>query len=405
MDKSDEPIAAAIKKVLELHTERITKGAVTRELGIYLAASAEKRQVAARRLMAFSQLPAASDRTKADVLAVAASLGVEQSNVYRMLKRIKEFGPVSGLLPGNRVKPKSGAAADGFDEPVDGWIADALRTQPEVSISDLSRMLGSKAKLLTVADPTKKVVVPGSASLRRRVQALRVKGFAGEHSRLVGASVLVDQCWTRVQVRSPEGPGRQVRHDRVSVVMIIDEATSIILGCGAYLGADAATGLVSALEDTAGRCPKLESRGLKFFSRPSRVRWMIPPVLLPRANEIERNAASFDPPIELLLLAADEDRSGIELRRNLGGKLGPFELLTRLDREDGPGLMGSPASKVEKDHYTLADVSRAFLTAVVDRNDRRVRDMAKDKSRLTSDRDFAAPLFCRAMFKLFSSVN
>ncbi|WP_214292979.1 hypothetical protein, partial [Escherichia coli] len=75
-----------------------------------MAAGDEKRRVIDHRLLAFADLPSEQDRTLPDILAVATRLGGAQSNVYRLLKRIRTHGPVSGLMPRNKLKPKSGMA-------------------------------------------------------------------------------------------------------------------------------------------------------------------------------------------------------------------------------------------------------------------------------------------------------
>lgn len=368
---SDSGVGGAIRKLLASETKPSSEATYARELGLYMSTTEEKRRVVDERLMAIVKLPPAKFRTTADVQKVAKRLAVEQSNVYRLLTRIREHGPISGLLPGYRIKPKSGIARDGFGEPVDGWISAALRDRPGVSIPEVGRLLASKAKLQSARDPASPVTLPGPTSLRRRIEALRAQGNIGGDVMKVGGSILIDQCLVDLAVLDRSDEGGPMERRRVVVTVVFDVPSDLMLGIGVFMERDPLRGLSAALTDLKARVPALADEGIGFVSQPLRIEWIVPEELLPFVDEVEHRTAIVRPDIDLDLTIKHSSLVGVDLRRLLGGRIGPFDLIAgsrkvMLEQE----AVGTPS--LHGDLLTLAAAETALTFAAEERNRRQM---------------------------------
>lgn len=400
---SDRSVGEAIRQLLASETKASSGATYARELGLYMSASDAKRHVVDERLMALADLPPAKFRTTADVIAVARRLVVEQSNVYRLLTRVREHGPVSGLLPGHRVKPKSGIAKDGFGEPVDGWIIDALRDRPGISIPEVGRLLESKAKLLTARDPASRPNLPGATSLRRRVQALRSQGAIGGGVVDAGGSILIDQCPIDLVVPIRwEKDGPAVPH-RVVATVVLDVGSNLLLGIGASAEGDPLEGLSAALTDLRTRVPALAGEGIGFVRQPLRIEWIVPAILLAFVRGVENSAASVEPHVDLDLKVTDDAWTGLDLQLHLGGRIGPFDLIAR-PRPEALDQDGVPARSLHDELLTLDAAGTALKFAAAERNRHRVRAMTETDLRSGEPSQKHAADFSAAMDFLFETV-
>jgi hypothetical protein len=348
--------------------------AVRREMARYLAAPKEKRLVLETRLEAISRLPAPAHRRVADVAAVAERLGLASSNVYRLLKRVSDHGPVSGLLPGFRVTERSGAASTGFGSPVDGWIEDAMRARPDVTIAEIAKMLASKARLLEARDRSSAVILPGLGPLRRRVHALRATGATGSsEGDALGESILIDQCLVDLTLVSHESE-KHSDYAQAAVTFVFDAPSSMILGASIHGQPDSAFGLRRALDDMERRMVAMSGLGFEVSPAPSSVRWVVPGELLSLAAKIEPALVRSGSSVHFEALAGGRDKSGQEIYRHLGASFGPFKLLlsapTASDRS--PEVEPSLAFELTITHD---EARKAFTFAVDDRNRRKIESM------------------------------
>ncbi len=400
-DPAHRPVTKTIRRLLESETGRATEDEYQRELGLYMAAGGEKRRVIDHRLRAFADLPAAKKRTIADVVVVAKRLGGAQSNVYRLLKRIQADGPVSGLMPRNRLKPKSGVAADGFGPPVDGWIAEALLSKPDASISEIAKTLSSKAKLQKAQDPADALTLPSLASVRRRVQALRSQGTNTSLMGLLGETLLIDQCPTDIVVKVPPGGRGRPELRRVFVVMVLDASSSTVLGVGAFVDGDTVRGLTAALRDLKTRIVMLALRGVWFAGPPSKIRWMVSDDLIPFVVDVEKRASSVKPSVDLACYVVEDGRVGRELYRHLGGRIKDFALLARNPDDVVTASDDIVRRPDDEGIFTLAGAEAALRSAATRRDGERIDGIPKSRPKRMS----AAAAFSETTRRLFEGVS
>lgn len=367
-------ISVMVMKMMTVDGKEPDPDAVRREMSIYFAAPFEKREAVEKRIWAIASLPPLSKRTKADVIAAGELMGVEQSNVYRLLKRVGEYGPVTGLLPGYRAKKKDGAATVGFGEPVDGWIAEAMRARPDIPIAEMSKLLATKAKLLQARNSGVAIALPSQGPLRRRLQALRSEGATGvDGTRPLGESILIDYCMVDLGVSVVDRRSGRLDLHYASAIFIVDMPSSIILGMGIFVADDYAGGLAAAVQDMRRhRLRGLAAEGLEFASRPSTVRWAVPDEMLSAAGDIEQSLHDTPPPIRLELLVGDDGRPGQQIYRHLGGRIGPFELLVRSTTANASDHR---RNSIEHVIYGMQRAYEVLAFEAKDRNRRKIESM------------------------------
>jgi hypothetical protein len=372
-DTAPFDVERAVTDLISLKDGQDHGEAVRREMALYAGASTEKRSELERRLAVISDMPKPDRRTRSDVVAAGEKLGVKQSNVYRLLKRVENYGPVSGLLPGHRTEPKPGVANDGFGELVDLWIAEAMRLRPDASIAEIQKVLNSKAKLHGARCPEQPVVVPQQSSLRRRVHALRGDGTYGmDPARRVGESILIDQCPLDMMVMFQAADGEREERRYASVTVILDAPSSMMLGVGVFVEKDAASGLSRALSDLRTRTRSLAAEGVELADTPTTIRWVVPDSLMTAASEIAELTWDSRPPVRLEVLTNDTTRSGHELYRHLGSQLGPFRLQPRLRNETRMQAGYSPELPPTHRFQGLAKAADALAFEADMRNGRKI---------------------------------
>jgi hypothetical protein len=306
---------------------------IEREMALYLKLPEAKRREVDVRLAALAAMPA-DVRTVADVLEAAQRMKVKRSNVYRLLKRIEELGPVGGLVPGRRARERASTKKSGFGEPFDGWIEELLRNRPDASIAEIQRMVTSRIRLLPAGQADgSSVRGPTQSALHRRINELRGRGIRAEGAlEAVGASVVIDYCPLNATVFWLDG-GRYA-HRLAQAVLIIDTASSLILGAGIFLERNVAAGLVKALDHMAREgLPVLVREGVRLADRLERIRWIVSPDLADAAARAHGIAEDLVPPVRL-----DVDwggRPGVELHRQIGNAVGPYHFHPRTPAADG----------------------------------------------------------------------
>jgi len=318
-----------------------------------------------------------------------------------LLNRIQADGPVSGLMPRNRLKPKSGVATGGFGNPVDDWIAEALRSKPDASISEIAKMLSSKAKLQKAQDPADALTLPSLASVRRRVQTLRSQGTTTDLMGLLGESLLIDQCPTDIVVKVPPGGRGRSELRRVFVAMVLDASSSTVLGVGAFVDGDTVRGVAAALRDLKKRTVMLALRGVWFAGPPSKIRWMVSDDLIPFVADVEEEASSVEPSIELACYVVEDGRVGRELYRHLGGRIEDFALLARNPDDVVTASDDIVRRPDDEGIFTLSGAEAALRSAATRRDRERIDGIPKSRPKRMS----AAAAFSETTRRLFEGVS
>lgn len=324
-DISFAQIEEAVTDLLDAKDAAAGERAVRREMSLYLSAPGKRRDVLAARILAIRGLPPSGGRTAADVAAVGAQLGLKQSAVYRLLKKVARHGPVSGLLPGHGIEPRPAPVRDGFGDPVDAWIDDVMRLRPNAGISDILGVLASKAAMLGATSRPK---LPTQTALRRRVHHLRKIGPTGVAlDPPIGERLLVAQCAMDLLVE-PDGADDPAAGP-ASGIFIIDERTSIVLGSAIYLNDDVEIGLALALSDARSNVRWFEDERVSFVPTPSAIRWFVPDSLIKVARDVLAKIEADQSGVNVNVVTGPPCRNGREIYGYLGEFDPPFRLLPR----------------------------------------------------------------------------
>jgi len=138
-----------------------------RELAAYLALPEEQKEEVGRRLLAFWAHRSSPVREGMSEVAKKASTG--RANAYRLIQRMSVLGPIRGLVPQYRVGQRASGTRDGFGEPIDKWIEEALSGSPSATIADVERHLNARRGDSGHPD----IALPTPSALKRRIQQLR----------------------------------------------------------------------------------------------------------------------------------------------------------------------------------------------------------------------------------------
>lgn len=336
---------------------------VGRETALYSSLPADLRSVVDRRLVAISGLPPPAVRRTRDVAEAARNIGLGQSAMYALLKRVSTAGPVTGLIPGRRTSSKASAARDGFGAPVDDWIATAMSEQPDITIAEVSRWIAAGIQQMASAGerPPK---APAMSALRERVHALRSQRPSMIDLLEAGADLLIDQCPLNLSVGS--GSDRRAAHG----VFIVDRRSTLILGAGMFVDERAGVGLASALQDFRLRSKVLKSSVGRLTRRPRSVLWVVPPVLAPQVADLK---ALIYLSFSSTSVHCKLGRSGAELTKLIGERLGPYRLLPRAVPDDPASAAkdGMPSSDIDAADLQIAEDG---LRLVIDGRNMRMLD-------------------------------
>jgi len=284
-----------------------------REFAVYLALPRDQREEIEKRLFAFWNQRNSTRPESMSAVAEKASTG--RANAYRIIQRMSVLGPIRGLVPQYRAGQRASGTRDGFGEPVDRWIEEALLASTSATIADVERHLDVRG-----AQPAHRdVVLPTPSALKRRVQHLRRSSSARVVMEPLGKKVLIDFC--RVDVIDLS---RQ--EEDLWTTAIVDIGTGVILGLGVQVG-EGDAGLIAALSDMRRRLPDL-ARHVRIAARIENFEWVVSPLLIARAEKAGAELrASRRPRIDIL--PGGERQFGVRLVRVIGDRLGDRRLLTR----------------------------------------------------------------------------
>ncbi|QXT34921.1 hypothetical protein KV697_14195 [Sphingomonas sanguinis] len=368
---------------------------VRREMALYSALAPELRSAVDKRLREISRLPPATERRTQHVVDAAKELGLGQSAMYGLLKRVSDSGPISGLVPGRRTRIKPSAARDGFGSPIDEWIATVMSEQPDISIADVSRWITTGIKDLS-ARGMEAPKAPAMSALRERVHVLRNQRPKMVDPLRAGGELVIDQCPLNLSIRFD--------HQRrgATGLFIVDRSTTIVLGVGIFVEKRADVGLTMAVRDLHGRLRSLRNKGLILPTQPTTVFWVVPPILTSHLVEVRKAAASIGP----ISLVCSLGRSGAELTKLIGERLGPYRLIPRAVLDDYPMESGERMRFVDLDAEDVQIALDGLLFEVDKRNDRLLGDQtmrsdseAEDDPRVTDYAEVIERLFGRISYQ------
>lgn len=341
---------------------------VERETALYSSLPVHLRSVVDQRLVAISGLPPPAVRRTQNVADAAKGIGLGQSAMYGLLKRVSVAGPVTGLIPGRRTSSKASAARDGFGAPIDDWIAMAMSEQPDITIAEVSRWITAGIQRMVSAGerPPK---APAMSALRERVHSLRSRGPSMIDPLEAGADLLIDQCPLNLFIGSASD-----RHS-ANGLFIVDRRTTLILGAGVFVDDRAGIGLESALQDFRRKSKALKSSAGMLNRRPRSVLWVVPPMLAPQIDDLK---ALIWESFSSTSVHCKLGRSGAELTKLIGERLGPYRLLPRAipGKVTSAAVDGEPSTDINAADLYIAEGGLRF---VIDRrNVRMLRTLETD---------------------------
>jgi hypothetical protein len=310
-----------------------------------------------------------SGRTATDARSAANDLGVGVRNLYRLIARMEEVGPVAGLIPGYRAPKNVTADDEAENETIDAWLTKFLQTASAPSRARAEAYLQGRVDAYNEFHPDGPVMeLPGPVAIAARVDALKRAG-ASVAGVVIGESILVDQV-----VLSPTVKG--LRPQSVAATFVLDRATSTILGVGfSALPDEHGDGLDSALHDLSKRALYLAAAGLQFS--PIRdLEWIVPPGLVEVADsavDAAKRLTAQGPKPRLSVVEEGDRRHAVRIVAILGNGLGRLRFLTRAaldpDRREDASLSGSPEDGIEK----IESVHEALLKAAARWNEGRIQ--------------------------------
>ncbi|MGC5796015.1 hypothetical protein [Sphingomonas sp. NFX23] len=354
-----------------------------RELAAYLALPEEQKEEVGRRLLAFWAHRSSPVREGMSEVAKKASTG--RANAYRLIQRMSVLGPIRGLVPQYRVGQRASGTRDGFGEPIDKWIEEALSGSPSATIADVERHLNARRGDSGHPD----IALPTPSALKRRIQQLRRSSPGRPALQPLGAHLLIDFC--RVDVRIDHPP-----ESDWWITAIVDVPSGIILGIALEPGNDP-EGLGHALGDMRHRLLGAADH-LPVADRIERVDWVVPPRLIKRADRAGSElGASRRPWIDIL--PGGERQFGVRLIGIVGDRLGDRRLLTR-----GRAARPSPATTSDLGHFVNSfEASFAIGAEVNVRNGARLASFSELRSRSSEAGERSVEALVQDMVVIFSS--
>jgi hypothetical protein len=295
------------------------------EIDAWLALDAKGRERLECRLTILSRLR--REGRRGDATRVARDLKMSRSNVTRLLARMEEVGPITGLVTRKRVQVPRSVIRDGFQGPVEEALRDALRERPDASVQELGETL--RVRFLRNGDD---VELPGTSALRRRIEHLRQRGVGLVAKDLaVGARLLVDGCWLDMSIVQEEG--RRGPAGQVHGVFALDLGTGLICGFHVHVG-ERDGGLGGLMHDFRMRLPDLARVPLPISRAMEEVRWIVPAPMAERASLVGAYVPAARRP-RFDLGHRNVRRLGTDLLSEIGESLGGVRLVARPDRGGG----------------------------------------------------------------------
>ncbi len=335
---------------------------VDSEVSAWLTLDEAQRALVAERLAAFVRLHASGRR--GDVAAVAVKLELGRANVYRLLKRMEEVGPVSGLVAHKRARGVRSPVRDGFGAPWDELILRVLALRPDVAVPTLRNEIAS----LAIEEGHSGSAPPEVTALRRRVNRIRASASArGDRTEGVGADLLVDLAALDAVVLPSEGePAREVL-----LMVLLDVGSNLVIG-HSLIDEDQRDAFIRCIVSSGATLSGLAKSGAPIAGAMRAVRIVPPGAMSSEASWIGATLpADRRPQIDLskgpLLFY------GRTLVRRIGDRLGGFRVYPTM--QSSPRSVEIGRAGTAPVFVNLADAEYAIGMAIADWNARRLSGM------------------------------
>lgn len=280
------------------------------ELALFAVQSADKQQAVEQRLRAIDSYLDGTSQDGEGVDAASATLGVGRRQFFKLLAKLRQFGPTRGLTPGFRNVERRSVASDGLEEPLETVIREILARNPAERISRLEAAIRAKC------DETE-IPFPGESAIRRRVHALRRLPPTKKVSATVGTQITTDQVHLDLTVKIGSD-------DRYAIVtLIIDDQTKLILGHGLMGGYGEGEGLRLAIDDFEDRIPDFAKASLGVAPHLQEVTVIIPRDLEFASHSVGSDTFAIEKPI-VKVMDTGPRRHGAAILRHIGDRLPPF---------------------------------------------------------------------------------
>jgi transposase len=280
-----------------------------RELALLARLPAKKQQLVAERLVKLDKFMSAQERGSADVEAAAKDLGVTVRSLYRLVRRVRDMGPVAALAPTPGAGRKRRSDADGaLSMEVKAEIYRQVTTfphQPMSAIVSRIREIDSDVSPSTV---------------RRQAMVFRRNSDPTEDVEL-GRRWLLDQAAVRIPVL------RGGETYWLVATFLVDIDTGVI--AGRWVTKEVNETGIGALLHFVGRAKALFRTTLRFAPRVEEITWVVPDGMHIAGDRIAERAAALSPPVNVTIIGGDKFRRGKELSKLMGGVIGLTDVLIR----------------------------------------------------------------------------
>ena len=281
------------------------------------ALPAKKSAVVEERLRALDKCVGRGRELTKSINEAAIVLQSSQRQIYRLLARLREFGPVLGLSPGTFRTGRSEVARGGLSDVAEEVLAARLKENPRASQASLEAAISERCLALGLEPPTQYAV-------RQRVLQLRAEGKARPVSPF-GAKLVLDQIKIDLNVNVAEGKSLPS-----IATLLMDEGLGLVLGGG--LNHSVGTGDLGILIATANTSEALARLGrfeIEIAPRLEQLTWVVPPLLEESSALAGKRGRSPRNKARLKIVRSGPKRHGIEIIRIIGDRLGPYRLFPR----------------------------------------------------------------------------
>lgn len=340
LKKLNRAVLVAEIELNSLIARHLPQGSSLGDELLALAALPEnKRETVANRLRVLDVCIAAGGTPPA-ITKAAASLDSSERQIYRLLARLREFGPARGLTPGAYRTERPSFARDGLGEVAEEVLATALFDNPRASQAHLTAAVVARCQQLGLAAPSK-------YKLRQRILELRANRAVAP-SAMLGYRLSLDQAAINVNIK--DGDGNALPW---IVTLILDEAHGLILG-GSLTSDPRSSDLGILAAQVSAReyvIPMLSGYELQVATGVDEITWVVPPSLEDLADLAGKESSA-----RLKVIGNGPKRHGREIFRILGDRLGPYGLSPKLPPSEGQPEDADPEGRA-RDALELIQLS------------------------------------------------
>jgi hypothetical protein len=281
------------------------------ELGKLQALSPKSRDEALQRLTVIDQFLGTERPTLDDADAQAAKLGIRRRNLYRLISRLRELGPVTGLAPYARSNASNSQAKRGLPAVAEKALCETIIQTPRASLSYLVMRIENACKASGTAAPSMGAIRNRLAEVRRAGGIIDKAPFHGR--RMFGRRILIDQTAARANAVDAD----------IILSIIVDAETRLVIGTGYEMPGQSGVSLKRAISAARRSSSKLVIAPFEAVAAPEELRWVAP-------DGFEESAKRWAcDPSTMTAVFSGERRHGQRLLDVLGPEFEGFALTPR----------------------------------------------------------------------------